>query len=294
MRLLVLSRSRLLHSTHRFVEECKKRGIVCDVVNPIGCKLEVNSGDPGGLRLVYREEPLADYAAVIPRIGVRTMKYGLLVLQQLQSQGVPTLNEASAIRHVRDKFHCMQLLAGAGLPVPKTVISRSLHDISSIKKDFRDFPVIIKTLTGAQGIGVMLAPDQASLESIALTFVADNKPVMFQEYIKECKGSDIRVMVVDGKCVSAMRRHSVNDDFRANVHRGGRGEPMELTDELAEISVRATEAAGLDVAGIDILESKAGPLVLEVNPSPGFRELELATGVNIAARFVEAAIKRAQ
>lgn len=293
MRLVVLSRSRSLHSTRRLIEEARKiRGLECLVINPLRCQLVARKGSP---EIFIYNKVLDKVDAVLPRIGTSITEYGLLVVRQFEAQGVATVNSADAILNSRNKFRALQACAAKGIDIPPSVISRSLSDLPHATRIIRSFPMVLKLLQGAQGIGVMLGHDRSSVESILATMLSFDKDVLLQQFVRESQGSDVRVLVIGGKVVAAMRRQAKSGEFRANIHRGGWGEALKrLPVSYERMAVQATKAVGLDIAGVDLLESSSGPKLLEINSSPGFQELEKATGINIAEKMIRMALKKAR
>ena len=292
MRLVILSRSRNLHSTRRLYEEAKRLNTECLVINPLRCQLAV--GRDGPEVFVYGKR-LDGVDTVLPRIGTSITEYGLLVVRQFECMGVTVVNPAQAILDSRNKFRAMQACGARGLDMPYSVISRSLSDLPSAMRMVRQFPMVMKLLQGAQGIGVMLGHDRSAVESVMATMLTFDKDIVLQQFVKESEGSDVRVLVIGGKVVAAMRRRAKKGEFRANVHRGGWGEKISrLPKSYERMALLATKAVGLDIAGVDLLESAAGPKFLEINSSPGFQELEKATGINVAEQMVKMMISKAR
>ena len=291
MRLVILSRSKNLHSTRRLMQECAKLGVECYVINPLRCQLSLRKGSP---EIIVYNRRLDKIDAVLPRIGTSITEYGLLVVRQFESMGVRVLNSSDAILNSRNKFRGLQACAAGNIDIPHTVLSRSLSDLSSAVRMIKNFPMVLKLLQGSQGIGVMLGYDRTSVESILATMLDMDKDVLIQQFIRESQGCDIRALVIDGKVVAAMKRQARNGEFRANIHRGGWGETFKLPKAYERMALQATKAVGLDIAGVDLLESSHGPKLLEINSSPGFQELEKATGKNIAELMVKLALKKAK
>lgn len=289
MRLVILSRSKNLHSTRRLMEECAKLGVECYVINPLRCQLSLRKGSP---EIIVYNRRLEKIDAVLPRIGTSITEYGLLVVRQFESMGMRVLNSSDAILNSRNKFRGLQACAAHNIDIPQTILSRSLSDLPSAVRMIKNFPMVLKLLQGSQGIGVMLGHDRTSVESILATMLDMDKDVLIQQFIRESHGSDIRALVIDGKVVAAMKRQARSGEFRANIHRGGWGETFKLPKSYERMALQATKAVGLDIAGVDLLESSSGPKLLEINSSPGFQELEKATGKNIAELMVKLAIKK--
>ncbi len=291
MRLVVLSRSRNLHSTRRLEEEARRLKVECLVVNPLRCQLKVSSTGPEVF--VYGKK-LEGVDVVLPRIGTSITEYGLLVVRHFECMGIPVVNDSDSILNSRNKFRALQTCAAKGLAMPFSVMSRSLSDIHAAYRMVGSFPMVMKLLQGAQGIGVMLGHDRSAVESVVSTLLSFDKDLILQEYVKESAGSDIRVLVVGGKVVAVMRRQAKSGEFRANVHRGGWGQNItQLPKRYEQLALAAAKAVGLEVAGVDLLESSTGPKLLEVNSSPGFQELEKATGINVAEKMIQMTMRKA-
>jgi len=291
MRLIILSRSKNLHSTKRLMEEAKRLGVECYVVNPLRCQLSLRKGAP---EVMLYNKKVDKVDVVLPRIGTSITEYGLLVVRQFEAMGVRAINSSDAILNSRNKFRGLQACAAKNIDIPHTILSRSLSDIPAAIRMIKNFPMVLKLLQGSQGIGVMLGYDRSSVESILATMLEMDKDVLMQQFIREAQGADIRALVIDGKVVAAMRRQASNGDFRANIHRGGWGENIKLSKVYERMALQASKAVGLDIAGVDLLESNEGPKLLEINSSPGFEELEKATGINIAEKMIRVAIKKAK
>jgi ribosomal protein S6--L-glutamate ligase len=288
---LILSRKRSLYSTRRLREEGEALGHDVDIADPLKCVLRLSHGQPSmlvGVRTLKAPD------AVLPRIGTAGTTYSIAVVRHFELMGVPVVNRASAIEHAKNKLSCLQLLAMKGVPVPDTLISRYPRDLDKMMKHVGGPPLILKLLRGTQGTGVIFAESKASVESMLETIWSLGEDIMIQRFVAESKGRDIRVLVVNGEARAAMRRIGPEGEFRSNIHRGGIGQPVELTKAFKRIAVKAAAAAGLELAGVDVLESSAGPQVIEVNASPGFEGLEAATKQNIAKLFVEAAVRTAR
>lgn len=289
MRLLILSRSKALHSTKRLLEEAAKRGVECLVVNPLRCQLALSQDGPS---IYVQNRRLEGVDVVLPRIGTSITEYGLLVVRQFEMMGVPILNDSNSILNSRNKFRSLQTMASKRMDMPATVLTRSTADLPGAMRHLGRPPLVMKVLQGSQGIGVMMAPDRATVDSVLATMLDMDKDILLQQFIRESKGSDIRVLVVGNKVVGSMRRLARAGEFRANIHRGGWGEPIRLPKRYERLALQATRVLGLDIAGVDLLESSAGPKILEVNSSPGFEGLEQATGINIAEKMIALAMRR--
>jgi len=291
MRLCVLSRNPALYSTSRLVLAARARSHKVDVVDPLGLQIVVARGSPG---LRRAGERLPRYRAVIPRIGVSITDYGRSVLRQLERQGVAALNGSEAIGLARDKVRCLGLLSRHRIAVPRTVCTRSLGGIDAALRLVGGCPAIVKLHHGTQGIGTMLAETPESLYALIETLWAMGQEIVLQQYIRESRGRDLRAVVVGGKLIAAMRRQAQPGEFRANLHRGGMGERVTLPRRYRNCAVKAARLVGLDVAGVDLLEARQGPMVAEVNSSPGLEGIELATGTDVAAAIIELAEQRAR
>lgn len=284
MRIAILSRNKKLHSIRRLLRESRKLGMTCDVINPLRCQLVV---DGPNSRILEDSEPVPHYDAVLPRIGASITDYGLAVVKQFEAVGMFTVNSSQAIAESRDKMRCLQVLTQAGLQVPPTVLTRSYEGLPEAVHAVRGLPVILKVLQGTQGVGVMLIHTPISLGSVIDTLRALKQDVILQQFIAEAAGKDYRAIVIGNQVVAAMLRTAPEGEFRSNIHRGGSGTPVELPREFEKAAVTAAKILGLQVAGVDLMESSHGPMVLEVNSSPGFEGIEKATGLNIAATIMK-------
>jgi ribosomal protein S6--L-glutamate ligase len=287
----ILSRKRSLYSTRRLVEAIRTRGHRPLVLDTLRCNLILSAGNP---RMTFRGVELRGLEVVIPRIGASVTGYGLAVVNHLEMMGVPVLNAAVGIARSRDKLRCLQLLASSGLPIPRTVMARDRSNVPRLLDEVGGLPAIVKLLRGTQGVGVMLASTLAELQGILDTFWDLGQEIVLQEFVAESRGRDIRALVVGGRVVGAMRRKARRGEFRSNLHRGGRGKPVTLAPEFMEAAVQAIRVVGLEVAGVDVLETRRGPTVMEVNSSPGFEGLERATGLDVAGAIVERALELAE
>jgi ribosomal protein S6--L-glutamate ligase len=289
-RIGVLSRNAKLYSTARLIEAAALQGQRLRVIDTLQCGIVVEQGRPA----ILYEGREVDFDVVIPRIGASITTYGLAVVSQFEMMGVPVVNGASAIAQSRDKLRGLQVLAKAGIPVPRTVMTRTKTDVADAVRRVGGLPAIVKLTQGTQGIGVMIAHSMAEIRSILDTMWDLGQEILLQEFIAESKGKDVRVLVVGDRAVAAMRRTAKKGDFRSNIHRGGEGEPVELTAEYGECALRAARVLGLEVAGIDLLETRAGPRVVEANSSPGFEGIEAVTGLGIAGLIIAHAVSRAR
>ena len=292
MNILILSRKWQLHSTRRMKEECEKLGHKPLIKDPLKCVLEIADEKPS---LLYNGRACPPIDAVIPRVGTYGTGYAIAVVRHLEMMGVPSVNGHAAIARAKDKLGCLQLLLQSGIGVPRTIISRYPRHLQKLTKRVGGTPVVLKLLRGTHGTGVIYSESQQAVESVLETIWSLGEDIMLQELIQESKGQDLRVLIVDGKVAAVMRRMGAPGEFRSNIHRGGMGIPVkDLPAEYARVAVKAAKAVGLRIAGVDILESDRGPLVIEVNASPGFQGLEEATGMNVARMIVDYAIRIGQ
>ena len=283
MRMGILSRKGSLYSTSRLRQAAEERGHNVSVIDFLRCSMGLE-GKSGSIQ--YRGEAVK-VDAVIPRIGASVTFYGTAVVRQFETMGVYTLASASAITTSRDKLCAHQILSRAGVGLPVTAFARSVKDTNSVIEMVGGAPLVIKLHEGTQGAGVVLAETQKAAESVIEAFRQLEANILVQEVIKEAKGSDLRCIVVGGRVVAAMIRHAAPGDFRSNLHRGGSAEPAKLTTKERRTAVKAAKALGLNVAGVDLLRSERGPLVLEVNSSPGLEGIETTTGVDVAGEIIE-------
>ena len=284
MRIALLSRNAKLHSTARIVEAARGRGHEIDVIDPIACNVVISRFQH---RLFARGREIVGHDVVIPRIGASITDYGLAVLTHFERAGVPSVNSTIAIQRSRDKLRALQYLSAHDVGIPRTAIARTPEAIRSAVDAVGGTPVIIKLLKGTQGVGVMKADSPEGVESIIDTLWGLGQNIILQEFIAESRGRDLRAIVIGGELVAAMRRTAGRKgEFRANLHRGGNGQRAELPAEYARAALDAARIMGLGVAGVDMLESKDGPRVIEVNSSPGLRGVERATGIDVAQRII--------
>ncbi len=287
MKIALLSRNKKLYSTRRLIEAAEERGHEIQVIDALRCYMNIVSHKP---TVHYKGEELQKFDAIIPRIGASITFYGTSVLRQFEVMGVYPLNESVAISRSRDKLRSMQLLSRKGIGMPVTGFANRPDDIKDLIKMVGGAPLVIKLLEGTQGIGVVLAETKKAAESVIEGFMGVKANILVQEYIKEAGGADIRCLVVDGKVVASMKRQAVAGEFRSNLHRGGTASLIKITPEERSTAVRAAKIMGLNVAGVDLLRSNHGPVVMEVNSSPGLEGIEEATGKDVAGliiRFIE-------
>lgn len=283
MKIAILSRNTRLYSTQRLVEVARERGHVVRVLDPLRCYVRIA---PGSVEIRYKGKALRDIDAVIPRIGTQSTFYGTAVLRQLEMMGVYTPNPSDAVLRARDKLRCLQILAAQGLDMPVTVFGDNPDDTADVLTMLGDPPHVIKLNEGSQGTGVVLAEKRSASQSVVEAFRGLYANFLVQEFIAESKGCDLRCFVVDGKVVAAMQREASPGEFRANLHRGGSASAAKLSAAEKRIAVRAAAALGLGIAGVDLLRSHRGPLLLEVNASPGLEGIEAATGVDVAGHII--------
>ncbi len=283
MKIVVLSQNPNLYSTKRLIEAGKKKGHEMLIVDHTKCNLVIEKKNP---TIIYKGTTITGVDGVIPRIGASVTFFGTAVVRQFEMMKVFTATESQALVRSRDKLRSLQILSRAGLGLPKTVFSNYSKDVSEVIDAVGGAPLVIKLLEGTQGLGVVLADNKNSAESILEAFNGLKARVIAQEFIKEAGGADIRVFVVDGVVVGAMKRQGKEGEFRSNLHRGGSANVIELTDEEENAALKAAKSMGLGIAGVDLLQSSRGPLILEVNSSPGLEGIEAATGKDIANQII--------
>jgi ribosomal protein S6--L-glutamate ligase len=284
MRIAILSRGPNLYSTRRLGEAAAQRGHQVQIINPLRCYMNINPVHP---EIHYKGENLPPIDAVIPRIGASVTFYGTAVVRQFEMMGVFTLNESVAISRSRDKLRSLQLLSRKGIGLPVTGFAHSPDDTRDLVKLVGGAPMVIKLLEGTQGKGVVLAETSKAGESVIEAFRGLDAHILLQEFIKEAGGSDIRCFVVGAKVVAAMKRQAAEGEFRSNLHRGGTASLIRITPEERSTAVRSARIMGLNVAGVDILRSNHGPVVMEVNSSPGLEGIEEATNRDVAGIIIE-------
>jgi ribosomal protein S6--L-glutamate ligase len=287
----MMARNPNLYSHKRLVAAAEERGHSMDVINTVHCYMNITSHRP---ELRYRGEKITGYDAVVPRIGASITFYGLAVLRQFEMMGVYPLNESVAIGRSRDKLRSLQLLARDGIGLPVTGFANSAKYSDDVIKIAGGAPVVIKLLEGTQGIGVVLGETPNSAKSVIEAFGGVKINILVQEFIKEAGGMDIRCLVVGGKVIAAMKRQGAEGDFRSNLHRGGSAMTIKITPEERSTAIRAAKTLGLNVCGVDLLRANHGPVVMEVNSSPGLEGVENATGIDVAGKIIEFIEKNAQ
>lgn len=291
MRVAILSRNTKLYSTRRLVEAAEQRGHDVHVLDHLKCYMDIASHDPA---IHYRGKELDPFDAVIPRIGASVTFYGSAVVRQFEMMGTYCLNESVAITRSRDKLRSLQILSRAGIGLPVTAFAHSTDATSQLIEIVGGAPLVVKLLESTHGNGVVLCETRSAAEAIIEAFRGLNANFLVQEYVKEAGGADIRCLVIGNKVVAAMKRQAKADEFRSNLHRGGAASLIRLTPEERSTAVRAAQRMGLNVSGVDILRSNHGPVVLEVNSSPGLEGIEVATGHDIAGQIIRFIERNAQ
>src|SRR5205823_3317738 len=292
MRIVILSRGPNLYSTQALLAAAEKRGHQIRVMDTLQFDIRVSRRSP---ELFYQGEPVGPVDAVIPRIGASITFFGLAVVRQFEMMGVYCVNESQAIARSRDKLRCLQILSRHDIGMPATVYTRQADHLKGCIERVGGAPVVVKLLQGTQGTGVILAESEMTANSVVEAFQGLDQNILIQQFIKEANGSDIRALVVGKRVVAAMRRQAVAGEFRSNLHRGGKARMVRLPPDYRRTALAAARVLGLRVAGVDMIESKQGPMVLEVNSSPGLEGIEKATRVNVAdaiIRHIERDVKR--
>ncbi len=291
MKIGLLCRNAALYSHRRLVEAAQARGHDIDVIDHLRCYIDIASNDP---EIHYQGKSLKGYNAIIPRIGASVTFFGTAVLRQFEMMGVYPVNESVGISRSRDKLRSMQLLARQGIGLPVTVFAHRTSEASELLKIAGGAPVVIKLLEGTQGIGVVLGETTKAAESIIQAFGGVKTNILVQAFVKEANGEDIRCLVVGEKVVAAMIRRGKKGEFRSNLHRGGKAETVAITSLERRTALKAANAVGLNVCGVDLLRSNDGPVVMEVNSSPGLEGIETATGIDVAGKIIEFIEKNAK
>ena len=291
MKIAILSRKKSYYSTRRLVEAAEQAGQEVQVIDTLRVYMDITTHRPG---IHYNGEALTGFDAVIPRIGASITFYGTAVLRQFEMMGGYPLNESVAISRSRDKLRSLQLLSRKGIGLPVTGFANSPDDIQDLLKMVGGAPVVIKLLEGTQGIGVVLAETQKAAESVVEAFMGLDANILVQEYIKEAGGADIRCFVIGDRVVASMKRQAQEGEFRSNLHRGGNASLIKITPEERSTAVRAAKVMGLNVAGVDLLRSNHGPVVMEVNSSPGLEGIEAASGQDVAAKIINFIVRNAR
>ncbi|MDG1752834.1 MAG: 30S ribosomal protein S6--L-glutamate ligase [Thalassotalea sp.] len=291
MKIAILSRNKNLYSTRRLVEAAEARGHEIDVIDTLHCYMDITSNKP---TVRYHGKELPKYDAVIPRIGASVTFYGTAVVRQFEMMGTFIVNESVAISRSRDKLRSMQLLSRKGVGLPRTGFASKPDNVKDLIKNVGGAPVVIKLLEGTQGIGVVLAETTKSAEAIIEAFMGLKANILVQEFIKEAGGVDIRCLVVGGKVIAAMKRQGAEGEFRSNLHRGGSAVLVKLSKEERATAVMSAKVMGLGMCGVDILRAERGPVVMEVNSSPGLEGIEMATNKDVAGMIIEYIEKNAK
>lgn len=291
MKILMLARNQNLYSHKRLKEAAEERGHELNMYDPLKCYMDIASHRP---KLFFGSTEIKGYDAVIPRIGASVTFYGLAVLRQLETMGIYPVNESVAIERSRDKLRSMQLLARDGIGLPVTVFAHDTKMTEEVIQRAGGAPVVIKLLEGTQGVGVVLGETHKAARSVIEAFRGANVNILVQEFIREAGATDIRALVVGGKVVATMQRTGAEGDFRSNLHRGGSACKIKITPEERSTAIRAAKTMGLNVCGVDMLRSNHGPVVMEVNSSPGLEGVETATGIDVASKIIELIEKKAE
>lgn len=291
LKIAILSRNRALYSTKRLIESIEIKGHEPMILDHLKCDIVIEQDHPA---IFYKGEKLKGIDAVIPRIGASVTFYGAAVVRQFEMMGVPTAVESQALVRSRDKLRSLQILARSNVGMPKTVFTNYSKEVKKIIDSVGGAPLIVKLLEGTQGYGVVLAPTKKAAESIIEAFHSMKARVIVQEFIEEAKGADIRAFVIGNRVVGAMKRQGKEGEFRSNLHQGGTGQLVKLSKKEREMALTAAKAMGLSIAGVDMLQSERGPLVLEVNSSPGLEGIEKATNKDIASEVINFVIKLAE
>ena len=290
MKIAILSQDPTLYSTKRLKEAGKSQGHDIRVINYLRCYMNITSLRPA---VIYNGKPLENFDAIIPRVGASRTFYGTAVVRQFEVMGVFVTNESQAISRSRDKLRCLQILAREGVGLPVTGFAHATQDIDGLIETVGGAPLVIKLLEGTQGIGVVLAETYQAAKSVIEAFRGLDANILVQEYIEEAQGADIRCFVIGGKVIAAMKRQGADGEFRSNLHRGGKATKVKLTPEERTTAIRAAKAVGLRVAGVDLLRSNHGPVVMEVNSSPGLEGIEKVTNIDVAGKIIEYIAKNA-
>lgn len=291
MKIAILSRGPKLYSTRRLVESAEERGHTVQIIDSLKCYMNITANNP---QIHYKGEILEGFDAVIPRIGASITFYGTAVLRQFEMMGVYPLNESVAISRSRDKLRSLQLLSRRGVGLPVTGFAHSPDDINDLLQTVGEAPYVIKLLEGTQGVGVVLAETHSAAESVIQAFHGLKANILVQEFIKEAKGADIRCFVIGDKVVAAMKRQAKEGEFRSNLHQGGTASLVKISPEERAVAVRAAKVMGLNVCGVDLLRSNHGPVVMEVNSSPGIEGIEMASKKDVAGMIIDFIEKNAR
>ncbi len=284
MKIVVLSRKKDLYSTRRLLEAAEERGHQVRAIDYLRCIINITNRDP---KILYGTQELTGVDAVIPRIGASNTFYGTAVVRQFELMDIYSVNRSQAIARSRDKLRSLQTLAKAGISLPVTGCAHSTKDVGGLIGIAGGAPLVVKLLEGTQGIGVVLAETRKAAESVIEAFRGLDANIIVQEFVKEAAGRDVRCFVVGNEVVASMERQAAEGEFRSNIHRGGSGHKVEISADERTIAIRAAQVMGLEVAGVDILRSKSGPVILEVNSSPGLEGIERTTKINVAGKIIQ-------
>lgn len=290
MKIAILSQDASLYSTRRLREAGREQGHDMRVIPYLRCYMNIASSHPS---IMFKGQTLENFDAIIPRIGASKTFYGIAVVRQFEVMGVFSANESQAISRSRDKLRCLQILAKEGISLPITGFAHATQDIDSLIETVGGAPLVIKLLEGTQGIGVVLAETFQAAKSVIEAFRGLDANILVQEYIKEAKGADLRCFVVGGKVIAAIKRQGVKGEFRSNLHRGGHAVKISLSSQEKSTAIRAAKAMGLNISGVDLLRSSHGPVVMEVNSSPGLEGIEKATKVDVAGEIIKYLVAQA-
>lgn len=283
MNIVLLSRNAGLYSTHSLFTAARMRGHYVRVIDHMQCDLVIEKNKP---QVIYRGERLRNINAVVPRIGTSATSYGAAVIRQFTMMGCYSTLDPTALINARDKMTCLQILSSNGIPVPKSLVSNDFTGYYDYTAEVGPLPIILKMINGTHGLGVVKGESEGNIESILELMSKTKQKMMMQKYIAESKGADIRVFIVDGEIVGSMKRQAKPGEFRSNLHRGGTSSIIHVSKKEANLALKAVEILGLSVAGVDMLQSHDGPLILEVNASPGLEGIETTTGVDIAGKII--------
>lgn len=284
MKIAILSRNPKLYSTRRLFEAAESRGHDVRIIDFLKCYMVVKKGEP---EIYYDGEKLSGIDAVIPRIGASRTLYGTAVVRQFEMMNVYCVNESQAIVRSRDKLRSMQLLSRGGIGMPVTAFASDPTDVNHLIREVEGAPLVVKLIEGTQGVGVVLAETQKAAKSVIEAFYGLNANMLIQEFIEESKGSDLRAIVVGGEIIASMKRQGKEDDFRSNLHQGGKATKITLKRSEKSTALKAAKLLGLNVAGVDMLQSSKGPMIMEVNSSPGLEGIEKITDIDVASRIIE-------
>ncbi len=284
MNIVILSTNPNLYSTRRLAEAAEKRGHTAAIINHTKCYVVIESGDP---KVYYKDHALENVDAIIPRIGSSVTFYGSSIIRQFEMQKIFTTLSSLALVRSRDKLRATQILSRHGIGIPKTAFAKKPSDVDYLIQQVGGAPLIVKLLEGTQGLGVVLAETRKAAKSVIEAFYGLNTNILVQEFISEAGGADVRAIVIEGKVVAAFKRQGKEGEFRSNLHRGGSGNLIKLSKEEKAAAVNAAKALGLAIAGVDMLQSNRGPLILEVNSSPGLEGVEKATSVDVAGKIIQ-------